>query len=855
VDNGAVLSVAAVNGSAANVGNPVAGIYGTVTVNSDGTYTYALDNTNGAVQALAQGETLTDTFTTTTTDENGATSSTTLTVTINGANDAPNITVGAGDSAAETLAETNAGLSTSGTLTLTDVDTTNTVSTSVVSVSTGGLTTGLVPNNAQLLAMLTASGNLTNSQTTGPINWTFNSGSEAFNYLPAGQSLTLTYTVRATDSFGATDDQTVTITITGTNDNPVAVADTRSVTEDAADQSGYTDGNPGTTIVAGNVLTNDTDVDFGATKSVSAVNGAPGNLGSTVSGTYGTLVINSNGTYTYALDNTNPAVQALAAGQTRTDTFTYTMSDDQGATSSTTLTVTVRGANDAPVISVGAGDSDSASWAETDSGLSTSGTLSIFDVDTTNTVTAAKVNSVSIGGTYTGTVPSSATLIAMFSASGGDPSTTLQFNPNGIGWTFNSGSEAFDFLPAGQTLVLTYTVRATDSSGATDDQLVTITITGTNDSGSLVADSASANEDTTLNGNVLANDIPDPDYNEPLSVSQFTVAGDSTTYLAGQTATIPGAGTLVLNANGTYTFTPLPNYSGPVPVVTYTAGNATFSSTATLTISVNPVSDAPGVTVDNATIKPDEDTSISLGLNAPTITDAVDQNGAGTAGDNPELLGPITLSGIPSGAKLLDGTNGDAVLWTSTGGTVTIVLNDQPGYHTTGASGTLSLTTAQYEALKVLPPAESGVNFTVTASATSYEVDASGTPIVGVPGATGTTSVVVDVQAVTDPVDLKIAGSDTSHSVTINEDSTLDLKSLLTTSFNDADGSEQRSIILGNLPQGTLVNGVAVGVSGTVTLSLARGDHPARHHHHAAAQLQRRHDRHYRHPSGPGHRQ
>ncbi len=816
-----------------DVAADVAGTYGTVKVNSDGTYTYTLDNTNGTVQALAQGETLTDTFTTTITDSQGGTSSATLTITVHGTNDAPVISLTGTDSDAATLSETNAGLSTSGTLTLTDIDTTNTVSTSVVSVSTGGLTTGLVPNNAQLLAMLTANGNLTNSQTTGPVNWTFNSGSEAFNYLPVGQSLVLTYTVRATDSFGATDDQAVTITINGTNDAPVAVANTGSVTEDAADQSGYNDSNPATTRIGGNVLTNDTDIDFGATKAISAVNGVGGNVGNPVAGTYGTLTVNSNGTYTYTLDNTNPSVQALAAGQTRTETFTTTTIDEHGATSTANLAITIRGANDAPDITVGPGDSAAESLAETNSGLSTSGTLSIFDVDTANTVTATKVNSVSVGGTYTGTVPTNAALIAMFSASGGDPSTTLQSNPNGINWTFNSGSEAFNSIPAGETLVLTYTVRATDSSGATDDQAVTITINGTNDSGAVLADSASLNEDHAFNGNVLSNDVPDPDYNEPLSVTQFTVDADGNgtqdNFSAGDTATLTTAsggtiGTFLLNANGSYTFTPHSNYSGPVPVITYTAGNATFSDTSTLTLAVNPVSDAPGVTAEDSSLETPEDTAISLGLNVPTISDAIDQNGAGTAGDNPELIGPITLSGIPTGARLLDGTDGDSVLWTSTGGSVTVVLSDQANYHTNGASGTLTLTTAQYEALKVLPPADSGTNFTVTVSATEYEVDTSGTPLAGVPGATGTTSVAVNVLAVTDPVDIKIAGSDVSHSVTINEDSSLDLTALLTKSFADTDGSEHRSIILGNLPQGTLVNGVTVGVSGTVTLTLAGGN-------------------------------
>ena len=46
-------------------------------------------------------------------------------------------------------------------------------------------------------------------------------GAQAFDFLDDGESLTLTYTVRATDDSAVSDDQTVTITINGTNDAPV----------------------------------------------------------------------------------------------------------------------------------------------------------------------------------------------------------------------------------------------------------------------------------------------------------------------------------------------------------------------------------------------------------------------------------------------------------------------------------------------------------------------------------------------------------------------------------------------------------------------------------------------------------
>ena len=58
------------------------------------------------------------------------------------------------------------------------------------------------------------------------------------------------------------------------------------------------------------MLTNDTDVDTSDTHSVTAVNGQPPSVGVDVAGTYGTLHLNANGTYTYTLDN----AQANGAG-------------------------------------------------------------------------------------------------------------------------------------------------------------------------------------------------------------------------------------------------------------------------------------------------------------------------------------------------------------------------------------------------------------------------------------------------------------------------------------------------------------------------------------------------------------
>ena len=98
------------------------------------------------------------------------------------------------------------------------------------------------------------------------------------------------YTI--TDGAGGTTTATVNLTVTPVNDTPVAVADSKAITEDTAP-------NP----VSGNVLTNDTDADMLDTLTVTAVNGQVGNVGVDITGVYGTLHLNGDGSYTYTLDN------------------------------------------------------------------------------------------------------------------------------------------------------------------------------------------------------------------------------------------------------------------------------------------------------------------------------------------------------------------------------------------------------------------------------------------------------------------------------------------------------------------------------------------------------------------------
>src|SRR6185369_8195595 len=193
---------------------------------------------------------------------------------------------------------------------------------------------------------------------------------------------------------------TLTIHIQGTNDAPVAVADIAAVKEDT-NAGGQP--NPAT----GNVLTNDGDVDTSDTHTVTEVNGSGGGVNADVAGTYGTLHLNANGSYTYTLDNTNPAVQALAEGQTVSDVFSYTNSDVNGASSTTSLTVTVTGTNDAPVA---VADTAAVKEDTNTGGQPNPATGNVLindsDVDTTDTHTVTAVNgsgagvNADVSGTY-----------------------------------------------------------------------------------------------------------------------------------------------------------------------------------------------------------------------------------------------------------------------------------------------------------------------------------------------------------------------------------------------------------------------------------------------------------------------
>ncbi|MBY7851825.1 VCBS domain-containing protein [Vibrio fluvialis] len=137
----------------------------------------------------------------------------TITITINGAADDSAITVGSGDSAAESVTEdenvTDGNLTTSGSLTVTDADGDGAFNT------TPTFTSSTVEGGAQLGTLtIDAEGNWT---------YTVDNNNATVQGLNAGETIVETYTVATEDG---KDTQTITITINGAADAPIAQDDT-----------------------------------------------------------------------------------------------------------------------------------------------------------------------------------------------------------------------------------------------------------------------------------------------------------------------------------------------------------------------------------------------------------------------------------------------------------------------------------------------------------------------------------------------------------------------------------------------------------------------------------------------------
>ncbi|MFZ5543665.1 MAG: beta strand repeat-containing protein, partial [Pseudomonadota bacterium] len=582
-----VVGVAAGTVAAAtgNVGSAVAGAWGTLVLQADGSYVYT---PLPAVQALAAGQTATDTFTYTIGDTPGDRATATLTIQVVGANDAAQIS----GATSGTVSEDGVVLAT-GSLAATDVDGAASFTPQAATGTYGSFTV----------------------DAAGRWQYTLNNGAANVQALTSAQHPVETFTVTTADGTTAT----VSITVNGANEAPTATVTPASGSEDQA-------GVPIT--LAGS----DADGSI-ASFTITAVP-AHGSLlfgGSPVS--TGSIISTSGGSATLSF-----VPDAHWNGST---SLSFIAIDNEGATSAqVTQSITVAAVNDAPVNGVPVSLALSEDTPQALVGISVS------DADAGGAPISVTLSVPAGNGSLAGSSGGGVTV-----SNSGTGALTLTGSAADIN-AFIAGSGVVYTPAANATGTVTLTVSTSDlgNTGAggvlVDVDEVTLTLAAVDDASVLVADSQSVAEDNTATGNVLSNDS---DVDNSLSVASFSVVGVAGSFTAGQTATIAGVGTLTIVANGDYTFTPAADWNGAAPQVTYITNTG---SSSTLDLTVTAVDDASVLTADSQTVAEDNaatgnvlsnDSDVDNALSVASFTIA-GVAGIFTAGQTATIAGIGTLT-------------------------------------------------------------------------------------------------------------------------------------------------------------------------------------------------------------------
>lgn len=407
---------------------------------------------------------------------------------ITSVNDAPTFTSGAVTGTMADTAAPDTYSSLTGTFTGNDVDGDG---------ITWNITGGTL--NAGVYTRVGTYGTLTVNAATGAYTYTPNAA--AVNALTGGTASD-TFTVNATDGSLSTG-QTFTVNVSGTNDTPIGVDDTGTASE-----SGGAGNGAGGSDATGNVLTNDTDADTGSSFTVTAVRGGgvegagtAGTLGSALAGEYGTLTLNADGTYTYAVDETDGDVQSLLGGATLTEVFNYTVTDNIGASDTALLTLTIGSANDAPVA-----QPDFANVVE--DGAAFAGNVLSNDLE----LDVGDVLAVTNPGTFAGAYGA----------------LTLRADGSYV-YSLHSSLQQVQALRSSATLLkdtFTYTMR--DSAGAASSAVLTVRIAGSNDAPTISFAMAPivATEDSPLSYMLPVSGISDVDDGDTITFEATLANGD-----------------------------------------------------------------------------------------------------------------------------------------------------------------------------------------------------------------------------------------------------------------------------------------------------------------------------------------
>ncbi|WP_408980975.1 retention module-containing protein [Pseudomonas sp. B21-040] len=517
------------------------GTYGTLVLNANGTYTYTLNTSDADFKALHGNGDGTENFTYIITDSDGDTSSATLVLQIHN-NDDPVTIDGLNVNGGElTVYEKNLGdgsnpntpaLTQNGTFTITALDGVQTLDIGGLHVVVGGVAAGFPQSIVTPLgSTLTITGF---DATTGVVSYSYTLvDNEAHPTANGANTLSEQFAVTVVDDNGTTANANLDVNIV--DDLPKGVDDSNAGT---ASETLLT--------LNGNVLTNDVQ---GADRVTTGPNAGPITAG-TFTGTYGTLVLNANGTYTYTLNTSDADFKALHGNGDGTETFTYTITDADGDTSTANLVLNIHN-NDDPVtisgLDVYGGEltvyeknlSDGSN--PNTPALTQNGTFTITALDGVQTLDIGGLHVV-VGGVAAGFPQSIVTpLGSTLTITGFDATTGV------VSYSYTLvDNEAHPIANGANTLSEQFAVTVVDDNGTTANANLDVNIVDDLPKGVDDSNAGTASETLlTLNGNVLTNDVQGAD-----RVPTGPNAGPITA------GTFTGTyGTLVLNANGTYTYT------------------------------------------------------------------------------------------------------------------------------------------------------------------------------------------------------------------------------------------------------------------------------------------------------------
>lgn len=381
-----------------------------------------------------------------------------------------------------------------------------------------------------------------------------------------GESPAVTWAQLA--SFGITDDGTYTISVqVDDGDGGIDTHSTTITVNNIAptgndDVGGAFTTDEDTPFTTGNVLTNDNDVNPVDILSV---------IGIDTSGTVGAVIDNGDGTFDY---DPNGQFESLSATQQANDTFTYTVSDDDGGSNTATVTMTIDGANDAPTV-------DDATFGTTENAADGTavGTVSASDIDMGDTLA--------------------------YSITGGNTGGAFAIdNVTGEITVANGLVLDFETIP-----VFTLTIEVQDTGGLTDTASVTVNLSDVNEAPTAGDSSFGLDENSISGTNVGTVSASDPDAGDTLD---YTITGGNT---GGAFAIDNATGLITVADSSALDFEATPTFVLDVEV----QDMGGLADTASVTVNLSDVNEVP--TANNASFGIDENSSNGTALGTVSASD------------------------------------------------------------------------------------------------------------------------------------------------------------------------------------------------------------------------------------------